>query len=347
MINVSVIGATGYVGVELIRILQAHPKVQIVGIASQSHNGKSLQEVYPHLDSIVDIDCTSDVREMVKKTDVVFTALPPGIAMNYAEIVLDTGKILIDLGSDFRLKNASVYKKWYGSTAASSKLLHMATYSIPEITDHNKIKKSKLIANPGCYPTCALLAAMPVCMFGIVKTSGIVFDAKSGISGAGRKTLLESNYCEVAENSKAYSISGTHRHVPEIEQGLSEVFGKEVVVQFTPHILPMIRGLLVTTYFTLKKNLSEKEIWDAYARNYKDKPFIRLCPLGTLPQTANVRGSNYCDIGLKLDSRTGRLLVISVIDNLIKGAAGQAIQNMNLLFDYPEAIGLDQCPVYP
>jgi N-acetyl-gamma-glutamyl-phosphate reductase len=349
MIKVGIAGATGYVGIELIRILAGHPQVELVYVATQSHTGQALKTVYPHLQSIVDIDCSPlDAAEMAKKCDVVFTALPHGIALSLAKPILEAGKKLIDLGADFRLKTPASYEKWYGQPSASSELLEFATYGLPGIVSREEIKGSHLIANPGCYPTCIALGASPAISHGIVKTKGMIFDAKSGVSGAGRGLSLNSHFCEVAENFKAYAIAGSHRHTPEIEQILAEIAGHPVTVQFTPHLLPMVRGLLVTGYFQLEKDISPEAIWEIYSQSYKDEPFVRLCPFGMLPQTANVRGSNYCDIGLAVDSRTNTLIVVSVIDNLVKGAAGQAVQNMNILFELPETMGLNQlCPTYP
>ncbi len=346
MIKVSVLGATGYVGIELVRILSHHPQVELIYVATQSYAGKSLKEVYPHLQSIRDMDCsTLNIAQIAKDSDVVFTALPFGVSSTLAKTIIDAGKVLIDLGADFRLKNPNSYKKWYGSFSASSELLNRATYAIPEIVGHEKIKKSQLIANPGCYPTCLALGAFPALLSGIVKEEDMIFDAKSGISGAGRKTSIESHFCEMTENFKAYAIGGAHRHVPEIEQTLENITKKPVTVQFTPHLIPMIRGLLVTGYFKLQKNISFDEIQKIYSNTYKDKPFVRLCL--KLPETAHVRGSNYCNIGLQVDLRTQRLIVISVIDNLVKGAAGQAVQNMNIIFEQPETMGLNLCPTYP
>lgn len=349
MIKVGIAGATGYVGIELIRILANHPQVEIVYVATQSHTGQSLKAVYPHLQTIVDMECSPlDAEEMAKNCDVVFTALPHGIALSIAGPILKAGKKLIDLGADFRLKNQVSYEKWYGHAPAFSDLIESAAYGLPGIVSREKIKSSQLIANPGCYPTCIALGAYPAIAHGIVKTEGMIFDAKSGISGAGRGLALNAQFCEVAENFKAYAIGGSHRHTPEIEQILEGVAGCPITVQFTPHLLPMIRGLLVTGYFQLQKEISAEAIWEIYSQSYKDEPFVRLCPLGEFPQTANVRGSNYCDIGLAVDARNKTLIVVSVIDNLIKGAAGQAVQNMNLLFELPETMGLNQlCPAYP
>jgi len=349
MIKVGVAGATGYVGIELIRILLHHPQVQLAYAATQSYVGQSLKQVYPHLHTLVELDCAAlDPMEMAKSCDIVFTALPHGHAFKIAEPILEAGKKVIDLGADFRLKDGKAYETWYGHPSASHELLAKAVYGLPEIVNRASIRHAALIANPGCYPTCSALAAMPALAANLVETEGMLFDAKSGTSGAGRGVALHTHYCEVAENFKAYNIGGSHRHTPEIEQILGEIIGNPITVQFTPHLLPMVRGLLVTAYFQLKEDVSKQRIWEIYAQAYKDEPFIRLYSLGELPQTANVRGSNYCDIGLQIDERTGRLIVVSVIDNLVKGAAGQAIQNMNLLCGLPETTGLRQlCPAYP
>jgi N-acetyl-gamma-glutamyl-phosphate reductase len=349
MIKVGIAGATGYVAIELIRILASHPQVELVYLATQSHTGRALKEVYPHLQSIIDIDCSPmDAEEMAKSCDCVFTALPHGVALDLADPILKAGKKLIDLGSDFRLKTPGVYEKWYGQAGAPTELLETATYGLPGIVSRQKIKGSQLIANPGCYPTCIAFGAFPAISSGIVKTEGMIFDAKSGVSGAGRGVSLNSHFCEVAENFKAYAIAGSHRHTPEIEQTLEGIAGQSVIVQFTPHLLPMVRGLLTTSYFHLKKEISPEAVWEIYSQAYKNEPFVRLYPLGELPQTANVRGSNYCDIGLRVDPRTKTLIIVSVIDNLIKGAAGQAVQNMNIMFELPETMGLNQlCPAYP
>jgi N-acetyl-gamma-glutamyl-phosphate reductase len=341
MIKVGIAGATGYVGMELIRILLNHPKVKIVYTASQSYVGEALDEVYPHFHSLIDLKCSElNAEEMAEKCDVVFSALPHGAVPELIVPILDAGKKLIDLSADFRLKNPASYEKWYNHPAASIELLQQAVYGLPELGIREKIKKTDLLANPGCYPTCSILGLMPALSSGIIKKDGIIFDAKSGTSGAGRTLSLGTHFCEVSENFKAYGIANTHRHTPEIEQALEEIVGQPINVQFTPHLIPIVRGLLVTAYSQLLEGISIEEIWKIYAKAYEDEPFIRLYALGKFPQTANVRGSNYCDIGLSVDNRTGKLIVISCIDNLIKGAAGQAVQNMNLMFGLPETMGL-------
>lgn len=349
MFRVGIAGATGYVGIELVHILLNHPKVEIVYLATQSHVGVPLAMVYPHLQSLTDLECSAlDAGEMAKQCDLIFTALPHGHALELAQPILDAGKKLIDLGADFRLKNPASYKKWYHHPPASLELLESAVYGLPELGFRDRIKSAHFIANPGCYPTCSALGVMPAIAAGIIKTESMIIDAKSGTSGVGRGLALGSHFCEVAENFKAYAIAGSHRHTPEIEQVLGEIAGCPVIVQFTPHLLSIVRGLLVTAYLPLKKEVSAEEIWKIYADAYKEEPFVRLCPLGEFPQTANVRGSNYCDVGIGLDKRTGILVVISCIDNLVKGAAGQAVQNMNLMFNLPETMGLKSlCPLYP
>jgi N-acetyl-gamma-glutamyl-phosphate reductase len=349
MIKVGIAGATGYVGIELIRILLNHPKVKIVYAATHSHVGMPLSQVYPHLQSLLRLQCSAlDIEEMAKHCDLIFTALPHGHALKIAQPILDAGKKLIDLGADFRLKSPASYEKWYPHPSASLELLGKAVYGLPELGLRDKIKNADLIANPGCYPICSALALMPAIAAALIKTEQIILDAKSGTSGAGRGLALDSHFCEVAQNFKAYGVAGSHRHTPEIEQVLKEIAGHPIIVQFTPHLLPIVRGLLVTAYLPLKKEMSAEEIWKIYSHAYQDEPFVRLHPLGKFPQTANVRGSNYCDIGLAIDRRTQRLIIISCIDNLVKGAAGQAVQNMNLMFSLPETMGLDHlCPAYP
>lgn len=349
MIKVGIAGATGYVGIELIHILLNHPQVKIVYAAAQTHVGSRLTDVYPHLQSRIEIDCLElNAEEMAKRCDLIFTALPHGHVIQLAEPILKAGKKLIDLGADFRLKDPIAYEKWYNHPPASTELLSKAVYGLPELGQRSAIQKTSLVANPGCYPTCSALGCLPALSAGIVHTDGIVLDAKSGTSGAGRGLLLGSHFCEVAENFKAYGVGGIHRHTPEIEQVLSAIAGDELVVQFTPHLLPIVRGLLVTAYLPLKKKITQEEIWQLYAESYKGEPFVRLAPLGQFPQTANVRGSNYCDIGLTVDERTRKLIVVSCIDNLVKGAAGQAVQNMNLMFNLSETMGLSHlCPSYP
>jgi len=349
MIKVGIAGATGYVGIELIRLLSQHSEVEIVYAGSQSHVGRPLGEVYPHLRSLSHLACSPlDAIEMAKQCDLMFTALPHGQAMTLVPTLLEKGVKCIDLGADFRLKDPSSYEKWYHHLPACPQLLESAVYGLPELGKRTEIQNAKLIANPGCYPTCSALGCMPAIAAGIIKAEEIVLDAKSGVSGAGKALSSGSHFCEVAENFKAYQVGGIHRHTPEIEQIFEEMTGYPIFVSLTPHLLPMVRGLLVTAYLPLSKEIAAEKIWEIYANAYANEPFIRLYPFGQLPQTANVRGSNYCDIGLIVDERTKKLIVISCIDNLVKGAAGQAVQNMNLMFHFNETTGLTHLyPVYP
>jgi N-acetyl-gamma-glutamyl-phosphate reductase len=347
MIKIGIAGATGYVGIELMRILANYSDAEIVYLASNTHHGLAITEVYPHIRSSAKLKCL-DPFAMAKECDLVFSALPAGHSTELAKAVVDAGKKMIDLGADFRLKNPTDYKQWYGHASPPGELLQQAVYGLPEITPHAKIQQASLIANPGCYPTCIALGAYPALSSGIIDIQRMIFDAKSGISGAGRTLALKSHFCEASENFKAYDIAGSHRHVPEIEQILCGIAGSPVTIQFTPHLLPMNRGLLVTSYLSLKHDVSTKDIWEIYSSAYQDKPFIKLYAEGLLPQTADVKGSNACHIGFKIDPRTNNLIVVSVIDNLVKGAAGQAIQNMNIMFDQPETKGLHHlCPIYP
>jgi len=347
-IQVGIAGATGYSGVELLRLLGGHPEVALVLAGTESYVGQELGAVYPHLGGRVSLLGREATPEaLASECDVVFTALPHGVPMKLAPAVLAAGKRLIDLGADFRLKDAAAFEAWYKHKHEATDLLAEAAYGLPELY-RNQIREARLVGNPGCYPTSCALAAAPLLKAGLVETRGIIFDSKSGVSGAGRGVNLGVHYCEVNENSKAYNIAGGHRHTPEIEQTLTELAGRPVVVSFTPHLVPMTRGILTTAYFNLKDDRSTEELLALYREFYMDEPFVRVRPAGDLPTTKQVWGSNYCDIGLQVDRRTGRVLVIAVIDNLVKGAAGQAVQNMNLLFGLPETTGLlGAAPIWP
>lgn len=349
MIKVGVAGATGYVGIELIRILLEHPDVQVCYVATQSHVGSLLSTVYPHLRGRTDLVCAElNGEAMAEECDLIFAALPHGHALPLAISALEANKKFIDLGADFRLKDPVSYERWYQHPPAPLSLLQEAVYGLPELTPFDQIKQARLVANPGCYPTSIALGAYPALSSGIVNPTRVIFDAKSGVSGAGRGLHTGSLFSEIGENFRAYGVGGTHRHTPEIEQILAQVAGTPLTVQFTPHLIPMVRGLLTTAYLPLCTLIPLEEVWKIYADTYQNKPFVRLCPIGEVPQTANVRGSNHCDIGLQVDPRTNTLIVVSVIDNLIKGAAGQAVQNMNLMFNLPETTGLKSlCPSYP
>lgn len=346
VIKASVLGATGYAGAELVRLLTAHPAVELVGVTTQSYVGQPFWEVYPHLLGYVGLTCREqDVEALVKESDVIFAALPHGHAMNVAREILGAGKALVDLGADFRLADPGTFKEWYKSEHTAPDLLPQAVYGLPEI-HRQEIKKSRLVANPGCYPTGAILALAPLLKERLVDTGSIVIDAKSGVSGAGRALSLNTHYCEVNESIKAYGVA-SHRHTPEIEQELSRLVGEPVVVSFTPHLVPMTRGILCTIYARLTCPAETEELLELYRRFYAQEKFVRVLPSGMLPATKMVAGSNHCDIGLVVDRRTQRVIVISAIDNLLKGAAGQAVQNMNIMFGLPEETGLIGPGVYP
>lgn len=347
-IKVGIAGATGYGGVELLRLLGLHSEVEVVLAGTESYVGQEMGAVYPHLAGRVRlIGREASAEALAAECDVVFTALPHGVPMKLAPAVLAAGKRLIDLGADFRLKDTAAFETWYKHRHDAPELLGEAVYGLPELY-REQIKSARVVGNPGCYPTSCALAAAPLLKAGAVESRGIIFDAKSGVSGAGRGVNLGVHFSEVNENFKAYNIAGGHRHTPEIEQTLSNLVGEPVVVSFTPHLVPMTRGILTTAYFTLKQDLSTEQVLHLFREFYADEPFVRIRPAGDLPATKQVAGSNYCDIGLQVDRRTGRVLVVAVIDNLVKGAAGQAIQNMNLLFGLPETTGLINAgPVYP
>jgi N-acetyl-gamma-glutamyl-phosphate reductase len=347
-IRVGIAGATGYGGVELLRLLGNHPEAELVLAGTESYVGQELAAIYPHLRERVQLVGREATPEaLAAECDVVFTALPHGVPMKLAPAVLAAGRKFIDLGADFRLRDTSAFETWYKHKHEAPDLQAQAVYGLPELY-RDQIKGASLVGNPGCYPTSCALAAAPLLKNGLVETKGIIFDSKSGVSGAGRSLSLGNHFAEVNENFKAYNIAGGHRHTPEIEQTLGDLAGAPVVVSFTPHLVPMTRGILTTAYFQLKQDLSTEQVLDVFRTMYKDEPFVRVRPAGDLPQTKQVWGSNYCDIGLQVDRRTGRVLVISVIDNLVKGAAGQAIQNMNILFGLPETTGLlSAAPVYP
>ena len=346
IIKAGIIGSTGYTGAELVRILSFHPNVQLAGLTTQSYAGKQFWEVYPHLYKHVEmVGQQLDIEELVDRCDVVFTALPHGHSMSVADEVQRRGKKLVDLGADFRFDEVNVYEQWYKMDHSQPNLNQQAVYGLPEI-HREKIKGVQIVANPGCYPTSIILGLAPLLKNGLVDPNSIIADSKSGVSGAGRNLSLTAHYCEVNESIKAYNV-GQHRHTPEIEQELGKLAGGPLVVSFTPHLTPMIRGILSTIYAGLKGKISMDEINGLYNEFYAGSPFVRVLPPGMLPATKFVCGSNHCDIGLVVDERTGRVVIVSAIDNLIKGASGQAIQNMNVLFGLPEETGLDRPGMYP
>lgn len=351
--RVGVAGATGYAGIELLRILRGHPAARVVAVTAESNQGKPLSEVFPHTTGLHRAENGSgelvagptEAGWLADRCDVVFMALPHGAAMKLAPPLLAAGKKVIDFGADFRLRSAAVYTKWYKVEHTAVDALAGAVYGLPELYGE-RVARASLVANPGCYPTSCALAAAPLLRAGLVETRGIIFDSKSGVSGAGRAATLGVHFSEVNENLKAYNIAGEHRHTPEIEQTLSDLAGEDIVVNFSPHLVPMTRGILTTAYFTLRRPATTAELIGLFTEHYRGRPFVRVRAAG-LPQTKEVLGSNFCDLAPRVDERTGRVLVVSVIDNLVKGAAGQAVQNMNLLLGLDERMGLDLAPVYP
>ncbi|OAT80317.1 N-acetyl-gamma-glutamyl-phosphate reductase [Desulfotomaculum copahuensis] len=346
MIKAGVIGATGYAGAELVRLLSGHPEVELSGLTSRNYAGRPFWEVYPHLYKYVDPVCAEqDVPALVAQSDVVFTALPHGHAMAVAKETLAQGKALIDLGADFRFRDAATYESWYKVEHTARELIARAVYGLPEI-HREEIKVARLVGNPGCYPTSAILGLAPLLKEGWLEPDSIIIDSKSGVSGAGRGLSLNTHYCEVNESIKAYGVAG-HRHTPEIEQELSALAGRQLTVSFTPHLTPMLRGILSTIYGRLTRPLSGGQAHALYRDFYAGERFVRVLPPGMLPATKAVAGSNHCDLGVVVDGRTGRVVVVSAIDNLIKGAAGQAVQNMNIMSGLPEDTGLCGPGVYP
>ncbi|MED0674222.1 N-acetyl-gamma-glutamyl-phosphate reductase [Aneurinibacillus thermoaerophilus] len=343
--NISIIGATGYSGVELIRLLVKHPEANIVAVYSNSQAGKTMQEVYPHLthiftDSLTKIDC----GRIRKEADAVFIATPSGVSGQLVPQLLDGKLKVIDVSGDFRLATPELYNKWYGKQTAAQEYLDQAVYGLSE-WNADAIRGTKLLANPGCYPTATLLSLLPLLKEDLIDGTSIIVDAKSGVTGAGRSASLGTHFCEVNESISAYKVA-KHQHTPEIEQTLNYLTGKEALVSFTPHLVPMNRGILTTSYATLKEGVTNEQVAAAFSEAYEGKPFVRLRP-GAYPKTKEVYGSNYCDIAWHADDRTGRVIVLAVIDNVVKGAAGQAVQNMNLMFGLPETTGLEFTPVYP
>jgi N-acetyl-gamma-glutamyl-phosphate reductase len=345
-LRAAIVGSTGYGGVELIRFLLNHPSVEITSVISSSTAGTPIAEGFPHLTEIMvdDLDDV-DVPLIHSKADVVFTATPSGVSTVLVPKLLDAGLKVIDLSGDFRIRSRSVYETWYKHQPAEDAYLQKATYGLAEIYDKN-VKGASFISNPGCYPTATLLGLIPALKSGWIDPKTIIIDAKSGVSGAGRKVGLGVHYAEINENFVAYKIN-KHQHIPEIEQVLSDEAGHEVVTTFTTHLVPMTRGIMCTMYAQLNKMHTVEEVIELYREFYKGRRFVRIRNEGKWPATKEVWGSNYCDIGFAVDERTNRLTIISVIDNVVKGAAGQAIQNLNLMMDWEETLGLELTPVYP
>lgn len=345
MFNVSIVGATGYTGHELVKILSTHPEVNITGLGSQSYVDQPYDTVYPNLKGYNKRCVSLDDDQLISGADVIFIALPHGHAAPYVEKGLAQGKKIIDLGADFRLSNPQEYTQWYKQQAPEAGLLKKAVYGLPELKKA-EIKNAAVIANPGCYPTTVLLGLAPLLKNRVIKTGNIIIDSKSGVSGAGRGLSPGSHFCEVNEDFKAYSVPG-HRHIPEMEQELSLLAKEHINITFTPHLLPITRGMLSTIYCSPLDKCDEDQLRSMYLEFYKNMKFVRLRDKGEIPHTKWVQGTNYCDIGVFFDQRTGNIVIISVIDNLIKGASGQAVQNMNIMLGLDEALGLPVWGVYP
>ncbi|RTZ99884.1 MAG: N-acetyl-gamma-glutamyl-phosphate reductase [Deltaproteobacteria bacterium] len=342
MIRVAVVGATGYAGAELVRLLAGHPGVKIAALTSRQYAGTRFDAVYPALAGVIDLELeTMDPDEIGQRADVVFTALPHKIPMGIVPGLLEHGLKVVDLSADFRLRDQAVYEAHY-VTHTSAHLLDQAVYGLCEIYA-DQIRGAVLVGNPGCYPTSALLPLVPLLKAGLIDTDGIIIDSKSGVSGAGRSVSQTVHFCHVNESLKAYKIA-SHRHMPEIEEVLSLQAGQPVEVMFSPHLIPMTRGMLTTTYGRLKPGVTGSDLAECLRQAYDGKPFLRLCSDDRLPDTLNVRGTNYCDIGFRVDDRVNRVVLVSAIDNLVKGAAGQAVQNMNIMFGLEETAGLDTVP---
>jgi N-acetyl-gamma-glutamyl-phosphate reductase len=350
MIKVGIIGSTGYAGAEIVRLIQAHPEAEVVWFGSRSYIDENYSSIYGNFFELVDAKCMDDnMDELAKKADVIFTATPQGLCASLVNEDILSKTRIIELSADFRLKDVSVYEKWYKIEHKAPQYIEEAVYGLCEI-NRDKIKNARIVANPGCYTTCSILTAYPLIKEGLIDPDTLIVDALSGVSGAGRGAKVANLYCEVNESAKPYGVA-SHRHTPEIEEQLSYAAGKEMVINFTPHLIPVNRGILATEYASLIKkngNLPTKEdIRAAYEKYYKNEKFIRLLPDGVYPETRWVEGSNFVDIGFKIDERTGRIIMMGTIDNLVKGAAGQAVQNMNILFGLDEATGLSMVPLFP
>jgi len=346
MQKVAICGASGYTGGELLRLLQGHPEVEVSAVTSERSAGKSVSQLFPHLHNYSDLIYEPlDAERLIKRADVFFMALPHGASQEAVDFFVKRGKLVIDLSADYRLRDPEVYKEWYKTPHRFIDTLKRAVYGLPGIY-RKEIQRARLIANPGCYPTGALLGLYPLIRAGLLEPEwGIVIDSKSGTSGAGRQADLAFSFCEVNEGFRAYALT-THRHTPEIEQELSLLLGAECRVDFTPHLLPLDRGILTTIYVKTKTS-DIKKIRRAYENSYKEERFVRLLAEGISPNIKNVRGTNHCHVGLAYNKRTERLIIVTAIDNLVKGASGQAVQNLNIALGIDEAVGLDNPAVFP
>ena len=342
MIKAGIVGGTGYTGVELLRLLSRHPEVELTAITSRAESGTPVSKMFPSLRGHVDLSFIHPDQAQLDECDVVFFATPHGVAMRQAQTLLDAGVRLIDLGADFRIQDVAEWERWYGMPHTSPALVKEAVYGLPEV-NRAQIRDARLVANPGCYPTAVQLGFIPLLAAGLVDDAHLIADAKSGVSGAGRKTELGYLFCEAGDNFKAYGVSG-HRHYPEIREGLARVTGHSVGLTFVPHLTPMIRGMHATLYARLKQ---EADVQALFERHYAEEAFVDVLPPGSMPDTRSVRGANTCRIALHQPQGGDTVVVLSVIDNLVKGAAGQAVQNMNIMFGLPESSGLEIVPVLP
>jgi len=345
MIKVGIVGGTGYTGVELLRLLAAHPEVEIQAITSRSENGLPVADMYPNLRGHLDLAFSEPDMAVLKKCDVVFFATPNGIAMTMARELVDAGVKVIDLAADFRIKDIKEWSKWYGMEHACPELVKQAVYGLPEV-NRAEIKSAQLIANPGCYPTAVQLGLLPLIENGLVETDNLIADAKSGVSGAGRTAAVGTLQAESSENFKAYGVAG-HRHLPEIKQGLALANKADVGLTFVPHLVPMIRGIHATCYAKLKDKNIAGQLQSLYEKQYTDEIFVDVMPAGSLPETRTVKGANHCRMAIHVPQDGDTVVILSVIDNLVKGAAGQAVQNMNIMFGLKEDAGLTAIALVP
>lgn len=346
MLKVAIAGASGYTGGELLRLLYNHPEVEIVAVTSEKSAGSPLVQTFPNLKKFFNLLLEPlDPQKIAEKADFIFTALPHGTSIGPVGEFIKMGKKVVDLSADFRIKDTAVYKEWYGAEHTNKTLLDSGVYGLPELY-RDKIKETAFVANPGCYPTATILAIAPLLKNKIIINERIFIDAKSSISGAGRGPALPYHFPEAHEGMEAYKV-GTHRHTPEIEQALADVAGSAITICFVPHIIPANRGMLCTIYSALASQAAVDDIINIYKKFYTDEPFVRILDKGTQPNIRNVKGSNFCDIGIAVDTRTGCVIVTSVIDNLVKGASGQAIQNMNIMMGFEETTGLMNPGMFP
>ncbi|BDD86769.1 N-acetyl-gamma-glutamyl-phosphate reductase [Desulfofustis limnaeus] len=346
MLRVAIIGASGYTGGELARLLCNHDRVELTAATSRAQQNVPLADIYPHLRNRTAVVCSApDVAQLIEQADFFFCAVPHKTAMDLVPGLLVSGKKVVDLSADFRFRDLRVYEHWYQPHTAPQ-IAAEAVYGLPEI-HREAIRQARLVANPGCYPTSITLALGPLLQAGVIDPGSIIIDAKSGTSGAGRGASVATLFCEVTDGFRAYKVGGIHRHTPEIEQNLSHLAGRPVTVSFTPHLLPLSRGILSTIYASLTVAADEERLRDLLRQRYRDEPFVRVLDDDRQPATQYVRGSNYCDIALTVDRRTNRVILTSVIDNIVKGASGQAIQNMNLMCGFDETAGLTQAPLFP